>query len=159
MEERKIKDILNVLKPENFVFVISVDENNKPNIMVAGWQMRCSYDPPLFAISLSKKGYTNKLIHKKKEFVIALPNKKLEKYVEFFGSNHGDKIDKFKESKLETIPAKFVKYTNVPPAKAPLVELAVKGSPLPLSDCAPVIPVLLFVVICPLQKTLFPILV
>ncbi|GAF98298.1 unnamed protein product, partial [marine sediment metagenome] len=44
-----------------------------------------------------------------KEFVIAIPNKGLEKEVEFFGSKHGDEIDKFKETKIKTEKAKFVK--------------------------------------------------
>jgi flavin reductase (DIM6/NTAB) family NADH-FMN oxidoreductase RutF len=76
--------------------------------MVAGWQMRCSYTPPMFAVSLSKKGHTHKLIRERGEFVVALPNNDLEKYVEFFGSNHGDQVNKFKKSGIETVPGKFI---------------------------------------------------
>jgi len=77
--------------------------------MIAGWNMKCSTKPPLFAVALWKKGYTHKLIRQSKEFVIAAPNKELQKAVEFFGTRHGDKIDKFKKTKVETTKAKYLK--------------------------------------------------
>lgn len=96
-------------KPESCVFVISVDENGKPSGMIAGWNMRCSFDPPLFAVALQKRGHTHKLIQECKEFVIAVSNKQLEKEVKFFGSTHGNEVDKFKETGIKTEPAKFVR--------------------------------------------------
>lgn len=96
-------------KPESCVFVISVDKNGRPSGMVAGWQMKCSTIPPLFAVALSKGGYTHKLIRQSKEFVIAVPNKKLEKAIEFFGTRHGDKVDKFKKTKIKTLKSKYLK--------------------------------------------------
>lgn len=98
-----------VFRPYSCVFVISVDSRGKPSGMIAGWNMRCSADPPLFAVALWKKGYTHKLIRQSKEFVIAVPNKKLEKAVKFFGTRHGDKVDKFKRTKIETLPSKYLK--------------------------------------------------
>ncbi len=104
-----IQKVFDVFKPESCVFVISVDKNGNPSGMVAGWKMRCAYDPALFAISLSKKGYTYKLIHRSKEFVIAVPNKKLQKAVESFGSTSGYKVDKFKETKIKTLKSRYLK--------------------------------------------------
>lgn len=109
MEELSIEKAFDKFKPESCVFVISVDKNGSPSGMIAGWNMKCSSEPPLFAVALSKRGYTHKLIRQSKEFVIAIPNKGLEKEVEFFGSKHGDEIDKFKETKIETARAKFIK--------------------------------------------------
>lgn len=109
MKKVSIQKAFDKFKPESCVFVISVDKEGKPSGMIAGWNMRCSSNPPLFAISLSKSGYTHNLIIVSKEFAIAVPNKDLEDEVEFFGSTHGDKIDKFKESKIETQPAEFIK--------------------------------------------------
>ncbi len=109
MEEVSIKETFDKFKPESCVFVISVDKNGKPNGMIAGWNMKCSSEPPLFAVALSKKGYTHKLIRQSREFVIAVPNKELEKEIEFFGSTHGDEVDKFKETKIEIEKAKFIK--------------------------------------------------
>ena len=109
VENREISEFIQMFKPESCVFVISVDENNKPNGMIAGWNMRCSSDPPLFAVSLQKKGNTQRLIRQSKEFVIAVPNKALEDALLFFGSKHGNEVDKFKETGLETAKAKAIK--------------------------------------------------
>ena len=59
MEETDIQKTLSNFKPETCVFVLSIDQNNQPSGMVAGWQTRCSGDPPLFAVSLSKKRNTH----------------------------------------------------------------------------------------------------
>ncbi len=109
MKKVSIKEAFDKFKPESCVFVISVDKNENPNGMIAGWNTKCSWNPPLFAVSLSKKGNTHELIKESKEFVIAVPNKKLEKEVKFFGSTHGDKINKFKKSKIETSKSKYLK--------------------------------------------------
>lgn len=108
MEPSTPKEAFAKLKPESCVFVISIDENGKPSGMVAGWHMKCSMEPPLFAVSLQKKGHTHKLIRESKEFVIAVPNEELEKEVIFFGSTHGDEVDKFKESGIETEEPKYL---------------------------------------------------
>lgn len=109
MDEVSISTAFNKLKPENVVFVISVDKNGKPSGMVAGWSMKCSSDPPLFAVTLQKAGHTHKLIRESKEFVIAVPNKELEKELLFFGTKSGNEVDKFKETEIKTEKAKHVK--------------------------------------------------
>ena len=109
MKEVSIIDSFDKFKPESCVFVISTDKQGKPSGMIAGWNMKCSIDPPLFAVSLSKKGYTHTLIRESKEFVIAVPNEGLLKELEYFGSTHGNAVDKFKETRVETEKSKFVK--------------------------------------------------
>jgi len=98
-----------VFRPYSCVFVISVEKTGKPSGMVAGWNMKCAWNPDLFAVALSKRGYTHKLIHQSKEFVIAVPNKKLEKAVELFGITHGNKVDKFRRTGIKTLKAKYLK--------------------------------------------------
>ena len=109
MEKISIKESFDKFKPESCVFVISVDKNGKPSGMIAGWNMKCSGEPPLFAVSLSKKGYTHKLIRKSREFVIAVPNKEQEEALVLFGSTHGNEVDKFAETRIETEKAEFIK--------------------------------------------------
>ncbi|MDH5718341.1 MAG: flavin reductase family protein [Spirochaetia bacterium] len=109
MEKVSVKESFNKFKPEGCVFVISINEKLKPSGMIAAWNMKCSMEPPLFAVSLSKNGYTHKLIQQSKEFVIAVPNKELEEALLLFGSTHGDKVDKFTETNIETAKAEFVK--------------------------------------------------
>ena len=101
---------LKSLKPERVVFVLSYDrKNNRPSGMVCGWSTICSSDPSMMAVALWKKGYTHKLVQNTKEFVVAIPNKEMESIIHVFGENHGDKVDKFKLSKVKTSEAKFVK--------------------------------------------------
>lgn len=109
MKKVEAWEAFKVLKPERCVFVISIDKHGKPSGMIAGWQMKCSRDPALIAVSLQKKGYTHKLIKQSKEFVVAVPNKKMEDDVMFFGSTHGDKVDKFKETGIKTMKAGKIK--------------------------------------------------
>lgn len=109
MDKISAKEAFDKFKPESCVFVISIDENSKPSGMIAGWNMKCSANPPLFAVSLSKKGQTHNLIRQSKEFVVAVPNKEMEKELVFFGKTHGNEVDKFKETGIETEKAKFLK--------------------------------------------------
>ena len=109
MEEISNPTAFSKLKPENVIFVISVDKDGKPSGMVAGWSMKCSSDPPLFAVTLQKTGNTQRLIRESKEFVIAVPNKGLEKELLFFGTTHGNEVDKFKKTGIKTEKAKHIK--------------------------------------------------
>src|SRR3989338_7099549 len=109
MNEANINDAFEALKPESCIFVISVDENGRPSGMINSWHMKCSREPALFAVSLFKTGYTHKLIRQSKEFVMAVANKELEKEVIYFGTTHGNVVDKFKETGIETANAKFIK--------------------------------------------------
>ena len=109
MEKISIRESFEKFKPESCVFVISVDPQGKPGGMIAGWNMKCSMDPPLFAVSLSKKGYTHRLIRESREFVIAVPNRELEEALVLFGSTHGNEIDKFCETGVETEKAERVR--------------------------------------------------
>jgi flavin reductase (DIM6/NTAB) family NADH-FMN oxidoreductase RutF len=109
MENKEISELIQMFKPERCVFVVSADKNNKASGMIAAWYTRCSSNPPLIAVSLSKKGHTQKLIHQSKEFVVAVPNKGIEKELLFFGSKHGHEVNKFKETGLETENAKMIK--------------------------------------------------
>lgn len=109
MNEVSINEAFGALKPESCIFVISVDENGRPSGMINAWHMKCSREPALFAVCLLKTGYTHKLIQQSKEFVVAVANKELEKEVLFFGETHGNEVDKFKETGIETTKAKFIK--------------------------------------------------
>lgn len=109
MEEVNIKLAFDKFKPESCVFVISVDEAGKPNGMIAGWQMKCSYNPPLIAVAIGNTRNTKKMIDTSKEFVIAVPNTQLIDAVNFFGNNSGKNVDKFKETNIITMPAKITK--------------------------------------------------
>ncbi len=109
MKKIAIQKAFDKFKPESCVFVISVDKAGRPNGMVASWKTRCSWYPEKIAIVLSKEGNTHRLIQESQEFVVAVPNKSLQKAVEFFGSKTGKKIDKFAVTGIRTQKAKFVR--------------------------------------------------
>jgi flavin reductase (DIM6/NTAB) family NADH-FMN oxidoreductase RutF len=107
MNQVNPKEAFNRFKPESVVFVISYDNlNNRPSGMVAGWSMKCSSDPFMMAVAIWKENYTYRLISDVKEFVVAVPNKGMEKYIGIFGTKHGNEFNKFAESKILTEKAK-----------------------------------------------------
>jgi flavin reductase (DIM6/NTAB) family NADH-FMN oxidoreductase RutF len=108
MQEALYQEAFHALKPETCLFVLANDTKGKTNIMTAAWSMKCSHEPPLYAVALSKHGHTHNLIQKTKQFVFAFPNKALEKYVKDFGSKHGDLAEKLITSGIATTPAKKV---------------------------------------------------
>jgi flavin reductase (DIM6/NTAB) family NADH-FMN oxidoreductase RutF len=109
MEIVSLREAFNKFKPESCVFVISIDENGKPSGMIAGWNMKCSMDPPLFAVALKKKGHTHRLIQQSKEFVVAVANYELLDPLMVFGSRSGKSTDKFSETNVKTSKAVHVK--------------------------------------------------
>lgn len=102
------KSAFYAFKPESAVFVLSVDLNKKPSGMVAGFNMKCSTDPFILGVALWKEGYTHKLIRESKEFVVAVPNLSMKDDIEYFGSHHGDEVNKFEERNIETIASKYI---------------------------------------------------
>ncbi|MEA3379074.1 MAG: flavin reductase [Nanoarchaeota archaeon] len=99
-------------RPNIVSFILSYDlKNKRPSGMIASWCMKCSFEPPLLVVSLKKVGYTHRLINESKEFVVVVANKSLEKEVNFFGTTHGDKTDKFNETQIKITKSK---HLNVP---------------------------------------------
>jgi len=117
MEKLENKAAFQLFKPEATVFVIAYDSVlQRPTGMVAGYNMKCSSNPSMLAVALWVEGYTHKVIHKEKEFVIAVPSLAMEKYIPIFGKLHGNEVDKFAKTSIPNKKAKFV--------KAPLLEEA-----------------------------------
>ncbi len=90
---------------EPAVFVLSIDENGKANGMAAGWNMKCSYDPPMLVVALKQTNNTQRLIQTSKEFVVAVPSPELHENLEYFGSVSGSEVDKFASSGIKTTPS------------------------------------------------------
>jgi len=104
------KAIFNSFMPEPVFYIVAYDKKHqRSTAMLSTWTTKCSSHPFIFSVALWKKGYTQKLVSKEKEFVIAIPGKKLISASNIFSKFHGDKIDKFKKAKIKTEKAKFVK--------------------------------------------------
>ena len=102
---------------EPTVFVVSVDETGKVNIMAAGWNVKTSYNPPMIAVALGRNSYTRTLIPKTKEFVVAVPSTELAKQLEYVGSVSGLNVDKLKHTDLKLQPGAEVKVSLLADAR------------------------------------------
>lgn len=105
MQERD--EIINAMRRDlvdPVVFVLSVDKNGKPNGLIAGWNMKTSYNPPTIAVALYENNNTQKLIRESKEFVIAYPSPEMREQVEYFGTSSGASEDKFMQSGIKILP-------------------------------------------------------
>lgn len=72
----------------------------KDNIFTLCWHMPTSFVPELYAIAVSKKRFSYKLIKESGVFCVNFISKDMRKEAIFCGSRRGDHIDKFKETKL-----------------------------------------------------------
>ena len=112
MKELGIEEALSFYtKPENVVFVIS-GTFEVPNIMPAGWSMRTSFTPPLFAISIGLERYTHDLITRYKEFVVSFPSERNERLILKTGNCSGRNLNKFEKFKIRNI--KRAEKVNLP---------------------------------------------
>lgn len=113
MEEKVNVDLAvayRFLHPMHTVLVTSVGKEGKPNIITLAWVMPTSNDPPLVAISVSPKRYSEKLIRESGEFIINIPTAKLLSQTIACGSISGRDYDKFKETSLTAVQAKKSEY-------------------------------------------------
>ncbi|MDH5419058.1 MAG: flavin reductase family protein [Candidatus Bathyarchaeota archaeon] len=98
-----------LLHPRLTVLVSCVDKAGKANVITLAWSMPVSINPPIVAISIAPKRYSHQLIEETKEFVINIPTMDIVQETLFCGRRSGRSYDKFKETRLTTLPAKLVK--------------------------------------------------
>ncbi len=98
-----------LLHPRLTVLASCVDKAGKANVITLAWSMPVSIDPPLIAISIAPKRYSHRLIEETKEFVVNVPTMDIIRQTLFCGRRSGRAHDKFKETRLTTLPAKMVK--------------------------------------------------
>jgi flavin reductase (DIM6/NTAB) family NADH-FMN oxidoreductase RutF len=96
-------------KRERVVLVVTVKPDSKLNIMPVSWNMKCSSNPPMFAVAIQKNQYTPQLIEQTGEFTVAVANQRLMDLVEFSGTTSGITTDKFGEFPFATTPAKYIR--------------------------------------------------
>jgi flavin reductase (DIM6/NTAB) family NADH-FMN oxidoreductase RutF len=109
MREVSIGEAFKRKYPEQIVLALSVDDAGTPDIITLGWAMPTSNQPPMVAISVGHTRYSHELISKGKEYVLAFPGPDLAEACMFCGTNSGRDVDKVKEMKLKTHPAKLIK--------------------------------------------------
>ena len=75
-------------------------KTERENIVTIAWHMPVSYDPLMFAIALSNKRFSHKLISKSKVFAINFMPASFKKQILFCGKNSGELVDKFGKTGL-----------------------------------------------------------
>jgi len=95
--------------PERTVLAVSADKDGKANVITLGWNMPTSSRPPMAAISVGLTRYSHQLISEGGEFVLCFPSEDMEAAVRYCGTHSGREVDKFKETGLTPLPAKYVK--------------------------------------------------
>ncbi len=103
---------------EPTVFVVSRGNDGKVNVMAAGWNVKCSYDPPMMAVALQKGHHTERLVREVGEFVLAVPSPELREQLEYVGSVSGAVTDKFQHTDLRTQPAAEISVPLIAQARA-----------------------------------------
>jgi len=98
-----------LLHPRFVVLVSCVDKAGKANVITLAWSMPVSINPPIVVISIAPRRYSHKLIEETKEFVINIPTMDIAQETLFCGRRSGRISDKFKETRLTTLPAKMVR--------------------------------------------------
>lgn len=78
------------------VIVATYDHNHhRPTGMTAGWSMPSSGRPLVYAVALWRRGYTHQLVRSNHTFSVNVPGLALADALEYFGTHHGDTVDKF----------------------------------------------------------------
>ncbi len=103
-----IGDAIAAQRPEWIVLIVTRREDGFVDIMPAGWVMRASGSPPMFAVSVGHRRYTNELIRHAGEFVLAFPAAGQEEVVAICGSHSGRDLDKVERCALRLQGAEAV---------------------------------------------------
>jgi len=89
-------------------------KNEKRNVMTIGWGLiGILWYKPTFAVAVRPARYTCRLLEETNEFTVNVPNKGMEKIVEYCGNVSGRDRDKFKEMGLTPLPGRRVKSPMV----------------------------------------------
>jgi len=94
--------------PLPVIMVTTHDEKGNDNIMTAAWTTNISSERPSIGIIMGGNSLSFKNIKQTRDFIINIPGQGLLKEIDFCGENHGNKIDKFKETGLTKIEASII---------------------------------------------------
>ncbi len=94
--------------PEGVAIAIARDDQGRHNPITLCWLTRCSFEPPMLALSVGQQRHTLAALRRAGEFVVCLPSVAMEQDALFFGSVSGRDIDKLAQSQTATQPAREI---------------------------------------------------
>ena len=109
MREVPISQAIASQRPEWIVLVVTQRADGFVDVMPAGWVMRVSGTPPMFAVSVGHGRYTNELVRGAGEFVLAFPAEGMGEAVCYCGSHSGRDVGKVAACGLTLLPARTIK--------------------------------------------------
>jgi len=90
--------------------ITSMDAAGRPNIITLGEVFNISIARPvILGIAIRKERYSHHLISETREYVVNLPTQQIADKVWYCGSVSGRVVDKFAESGLTPVPARYVR--------------------------------------------------
>lgn len=84
------------------VALVTTSWRGAHNVMPLAWHMPVSSDPPLVAIAVEQSRHSVDMITHSEEFALNFPTRPLLHHVQYLGALHGDRVDKFEATQLET---------------------------------------------------------
>jgi len=84
------------------VALVTTSWRGAHNVMPLAWHMPISTDPPLVAIAVEQSRHSVDMISHSQEFALNFPTRPLLHHVQYLGALHGDRVDKFEATQLET---------------------------------------------------------
>lgn len=92
------------------LLLVSVSQQEKPNIMTIGWgTVGIIWGKPIFIVLVRPSRFTYGLIEETGDFTVNVPPVEINEKVSFCGTASGREHDKFAEQELTAIPAKKIK--------------------------------------------------
>jgi len=102
-------DALTLGSPYPYVLAVTIDKNERANIIGLGWWTFVSWEPKMIAISVGKGRYSHECLEYCKEFVLCFPSDEQREGAWLCGTTSGRNTDKFKEGGFKKLPANRVR--------------------------------------------------
>ncbi len=90
------------------VVLVTTAWRGRANVMPLAWHTPLSADPPLVGIAVEQSRHSVELIRHAQEFALNFPTRPLLHHVQYLGALHGNDIDKFEATRLETFAAAHI---------------------------------------------------
>lgn len=116
------------------VVMVTAGDAAHGNIITVAWTGIVNTDPPMLSVSIRKTRFSHHLISERGAFVVNLVNEELTKAMDFCGVRSGEKLDKFAETGLTTVPAEEVEAPMIREAPVNLECRVTEVKELPSHD-------------------------
>ena len=90
------------------IVLVTVEWENKKNIMASGFHSFISIEPPIFGVSIGHERYTHHLVKNAGEFGINFLPFELANITQRIGSLTGEEVDKFKLLNIKFQPGRTI---------------------------------------------------